>query len=125
MVVVGYHANMLRLLPGRRTTPCEAQAMNSKEKIHASLQECCDELLAYVKEREPLYEGGWVPAAEIKENLGLNLPAVPKDGTQHGPQGWLFATLARMLEDAGRLEYKKVGRLAFCRNSRGQVDSQS
>jgi hypothetical protein len=89
--------------------------MNSKEKIHALLRECCDELLAYIKEREAFHEGRWVPAAEIKKNLEINFVAVPKNGPQQGPKGWVFATLARMLEDEARLEYSMQGSRAFYR----------
>jgi hypothetical protein len=91
--------------------------MNSKEKIHRLLRECCDELLAYVKEREPLHRERWVPAAELKDNLDLNFVAVPKSGTQYGKKGWVFASLARMLEDDGRFEYKLDGNRAYYRSS--------
>ena len=91
--------------------------MNSKEKIHRLLRECCAELLAYVKEREPLNEDRWVPAAELKDNLDLNFVAVPKSGKQYGKKGWVFASLARMLEDDGCLEYKFAGNRAFYRSS--------
>ena len=91
--------------------------MSPRDKIHRLLRECCDELLAYVKEREPLHHNGWVPAAELKENLDLKFIAVPKTGTQYGKTGWVFATFARMLEDDGRVEYKFEGNRAFYRST--------
>ena len=90
--------------------------MNSKDKIHGLLRECCDEVLLYVREREPLHPDRWVPAAEVKNGLDLNLVAVPKSSKQYGAKGWLFATLARMLEDDGRLEYRRQGSRSHCRS---------
>lgn len=90
--------------------------MNSKDKLHGLLRECCDEVLAYVREREPLHTDRWVPAAEVKKGLDLNFVAVPKGSKQYGEKGWLFATLARMLEDEGRLEYKREGSRSYCRS---------
>jgi hypothetical protein len=46
--------------------------MNSKDKIHSLLRQCCDEVLVYVQEREPLHADRWVPAAEVKTGLDLN-----------------------------------------------------
>lgn len=96
--------------------------MDSKTKIHRLLGECCDELLAYIKEREPLHNGGWVPAAELKEDLDLKFIATPKSATQYGKTGWLFATFARMLEDDGRLECKLERKRAFCRSTQRRVE---
>lgn len=92
--------------------------MDSKQKIHALLRQCCDELLSHVRQREALYEDGWVPVAEVKKALDLNFVAVPKSSTQYGEKGWLFAILARMLEDDGRLAYKRVGARSYCRSAR-------
>lgn len=92
--------------------------MNSKDKIHSLLRQCCDEILIYVQEREPLHADRWVPAAEVKTGLALNFVAVPKSSKQYGEKGWLFATLARMLEDEGRLEYKRQGNRSYCRSIR-------
>lgn len=85
-----------------------------KNKIHSLLKECADELYSYIKEVETSQDR-WVAATMIKENLGLNFPSVPKANTQYGDKGWLFAILARMLEDWGRIEYKKNGNRAFYR----------
>jgi hypothetical protein len=42
--------------------------------------------------------------------------AVPREGEQYGEKGWLFAILARMLEDEGLVEYRKDGNRAFYRS---------
>ncbi len=90
--------------------------MNHKEKIHGLLRECALEVLAFVREREPLHKDRWVPIVEVKDSLALNFVAVPKDSKQYGVKGWLFAILARMLEDNGELEYKREGSRSFCRS---------
>lgn len=92
--------------------------MNSKDKIHSLLRQCCDEILIYVQEREPLHADRWVPTAEVKTGLALNFVAVPKSSKQYGEKGWLFATLARMLEDEGRLQYNRQGNRSYCRSIR-------
>lgn len=91
--------------------------MNRKEAIHKLLNDAAMELLAFIRESESKFkaEDHWVPASELKNNLDLNFVAVPKEGIQYGPKGWVFATLARMLEDASLVEYKKVGSRAFYR----------
>jgi hypothetical protein len=89
--------------------------MKRKAAIHLHIQAASLELLEFVKERMPLSENGWVPSSEIKQSLALNFVAVPKAGKQYGEKGWLFAILARMLEDSSLLEHKKVGSRAFYR----------
>lgn len=91
--------------------------MDSKDKIRVMLLQCADEVLTYVREREPLHADRWVPAIDVKKGLELNFVAVPKDSTQYGEKGWLFAILARMLEDQGRLQYKREGSRSYCRST--------
>lgn len=90
--------------------------MNSRDKLHALLRACCDEMLEYVREREALHPDRWVPAVDVKKGLDLNFVAVPKGSKQYGEKGWLFAILARMLEDDERLEYKREGSRSYCRS---------
>ena len=94
--------------------------MTQKEAIHKLLNDAALELLTFIKDSETNFkdQDHWVPAMEIKSNLGLNFVAVPKSGTQYGEKGWLFATLARMLEDKPLVEYKKIGSCAFYRSAR-------
>ena len=89
--------------------------MDHKSKIHSHIQSAADQLLAYVRDSESGHSERWVPATHIKDALDLNFVAVPQNGTQYGPKGWLFAILARILEDQGRIEHKKFGSRAFFR----------
>ena len=89
--------------------------IDRKIAIHLHIEAASTELLEFVKERSPLSRDGWVPASEIKQALSLNFVAVPKAGKQYGEKGWLFAILARMLEDRGLLEHRKSGSRAFYR----------
>lgn len=93
--------------------------MRHREVIHEHLRQSAFELLAFVRERESAHHHRWVPAAEVKAEPKLNLVAVPKSATQYGEKGWLFAILARMLEDMGMLEYRCSGRRSFCRSIAG------
>lgn len=84
--------------------------MHSKDKIHALLKECCDEVFAFMQERESLYADRLVPATDVNDGLEINFSAVPKNSKNpKGQKGWLFATFARMLEDDGRLQHHKKG----------------
>jgi alkylation response protein AidB-like acyl-CoA dehydrogenase len=85
--------------------------MNRKDEIHKLIHEAADELLAFIKESEAEFEDGWVPSAVIKTKFDLNFVAVPAN-EQYGAKGWLFAILARMLEDRSLLEHKKESNLA-------------
>jgi hypothetical protein len=90
--------------------------MNSKDKIHALLQQCCDEVLTFMHERESLYADRLVPATDVNDGLGINFSAVPKNSQDpSGQKGWLFATFARMLEEQGRLEHHKKGNRSYYR----------
>jgi len=50
----------------------------AKDKIRDLLRQCCDELLAHVRERVSLHAKRWVPAAEVNKALDLNLSPFPK-----------------------------------------------
>lgn len=92
--------------------------MNRKDAIHGLLKVIAFELLEFIRESEPFYEDRWVAAADIKSTLKLNLIAVPIENVQHGEKGWLFAILARMLEDEELVEYKKEENRAFYRTKK-------
>ncbi len=94
--------------------------MNRKETIHKLLNDAALELLGFIEECQPKFKDmeGWVPAAELKRALDLNFVAVPVEGKQYGEKGWVFATLARMLEDKSLVEYKKSGSRAYYRSLR-------
>ena len=89
--------------------------MDRKKSIHSLLDQCALELLSFIKECELTHKDRWVPTA-IKKSLKLNFVAVPQCNVQRGPKGWLFATLARMLEDKGLLDYEKWGHRSYCRS---------
>lgn len=90
--------------------------MSRKEKIHQYIEAISVELLDFIKEREPFHSERWVPSTEIKESLELNFAAVPKENKQYGPKGWLFAIIARLLEDKSMVEYKKTGNRSYYRS---------
>lgn len=90
--------------------------MNSEERVQNLINELAQEVLSYMKAQEPAYQDRWVPAIQIKNSLNLNYVAVPKDNIQYGAKGWLFAILARILEDNDQVEYKKVDTRAFYRS---------
>ncbi len=94
--------------------------MSHRDNIHRLLQATANELLAFIRESEVQYseEDSWVPATEIKNKLKLNFVAVPKSNQQYGEKGWLFAILARILEDQGLVEYQKIGSRAYYRTTR-------
>ncbi len=92
--------------------------MDRKMVIHSLLRIISFELLEFIKDSEPSFEDRWVPAAEIKNALELNFVAVPREGEQYEEKGWLFAILARMLEDQGLVDYKKEGKRAFYRSKK-------
>lgn len=90
--------------------------MDHKHHVQTHLREAALTVLQFIKSREDFHPDRWVPAAEIKTSLGLNLVAVPKCSEQYGAKGWLFASLARMLEDEGLLEYRREGIRSYCRS---------
>jgi len=71
--------------------------------------------LNFIKNEEVSFKDRWVPAIDIKEKLDLNFVAVPQENKQYGKKGWLFAIIARILEDEGLLEYKKINNRAYYR----------
>ena len=93
--------------------------MDRKQNIHKHLDAITTEMLGFIKDNEPSFPDRWVPAAEIKRSLDLNFVAVPKQNTQYGQKGWLFAILARMLEDNNQVEFKKDGSRSFYRSING------
>jgi hypothetical protein len=95
----------------------EAQ-MDRKRRVHKLISQLADEILEYIKEQEPFYENRWVPSLKLKKDLELDFVCVPKQNKQYGKKGWLFAILARKLEDEGKLEYYKIGDRAYYRSIR-------
>jgi len=90
--------------------------MSRKDRIHNHVKSISNEILDYIKENEPSSSERWVASSKIKNELGLNLVAIPLVNKQYGPKGWLFGIAARLLEDKGLLEYKKISNRAYYRS---------
>lgn len=93
--------------------------MDAKERIHGLLKEMSMEVLNYIRSQEASAKDRWVPAAQVRSKLELNFVAVPKNNKQYGEKGWLFAIIARLLEDQDLIEYKKIDGKAYCRTLLG------
>ena len=89
--------------------------MNRKAKVQSLIQLLAEEVCEFIKENESTSEDGWVPTTTIKNTLELNFVCVPKANKQYGEKGWVFAAIARMLEDQDRISYKKVGNNSYCK----------
>lgn len=89
--------------------------MTRKDKVQSLIQQLADEIYEFIKENESVVKDGWVPTTTIKNKLELNFLCVPKENKQYGPKGWVFAAIARLLEDHDRILYKKVGHNSFCK----------
>ena len=92
--------------------------MMDKEDVQRLLDELCAVVLSFIKERESLHTERWVPAVEIKRSLALDRVPYPRASGQNDPKGWLFAILARQLEDRELIEYKREGSRSFCRSTK-------
>ena len=92
--------------------------MDRKKIIHNLIETIAFEILEYIKSKEGSYEDGWVPAADIKNDLELNFIAVPISNKQYGEKGWFFAIIARLLEDESLVDFKKDGARSFYRTSK-------
>lgn len=90
--------------------------MVRKSKIHQHINAITDEILAHIKDNEAFSPDRWVPASEIKNELDLYFVSVPSQGKQYGKKGWLFAIMARLLEDKDLVEFKKAGSRSYYRS---------
>jgi hypothetical protein len=91
----------------KKNTEIGGDFLNRKDTIHELLNKAADELLAFIKETECEFPGGWIPSATIKNRLGLNMMMVPQSNKEQKENGWVFGALARILEDKSLVEYKK------------------
>ena len=92
--------------------------MNRKQKVQEYFQLMSNEVLGFIKESESGFPGGWVPAAYIKDQLDLKKSSYPQGNEIDNKTGWLFATIARHLEDQNRVDFEKIGSRSFykCRD---------
>lgn len=87
--------------------------MSYKERIHDLFDAMADEMAAFIKESESGFSDGWVPATYIKDQLQLKKSAYPQGNKIDNETGWLFATMARHLQDKGKIHFKKSGNRSF------------
>ena len=92
--------------------------MLHRQNVQELLDALALEILDFVKKSESSYPDRWVPIAHVKNCLDLNMVAVPQGGAQYGPKGWVFASLARRLEDQRLLAHTRIGSRSFCRSAR-------
>jgi hypothetical protein len=87
--------------------------MNHKLKVHEFFQLMADAVFSFIKESELGFPEGWVPATYIKDQLDLKKSAYPQGNKIDNETGWLFATIARHLQDENRVDFKKIGNRSF------------
>ena len=91
--------------------------INRKENISTLFDSIATEVYSFIKESESEFNEGWVPAAHIKEQLDLKKSSSPQSNKVDNKTGWLFATIARHLEDENKVEFKKNGSRSFYKSS--------
>ncbi len=87
--------------------------MIHKVKIHELFEQIANEVCAFIKESESNYGDGWVPATFIKDELELKKSSYPQENEIDNKTGWLFAIIARHLEDKTKIIFKKDGNRSF------------
>lgn len=87
--------------------------MSHREKVSNLFDAMADQVCLFIKESESGFSEGWVPATYIKDQLDLKRSSYPQSNKIDNKTGWLFATLARHLEDNGKVKFKKVGSRSF------------
>lgn len=90
--------------------------MVHKQNISNLLEDMANEVYSFINKSESGFSEGWIPAAYIKEQLDLKKSSYPQANAIDNKTGWLFATLARYLEDQGKVEFKKVRNKSFYRS---------
>ena len=87
--------------------------MSHRAKVHELFGLMSDEVFAFIKESESRYPEGWVPATYIKNELHLKKSSYPQGNAIDNETGWLFATIARHLQDDNRVGFRKNGGRSF------------
>jgi hypothetical protein len=87
--------------------------MTHKAKIHELFGQIANEVYDFIKESEFNYDERWVPATFIKDELDLKKSSYPQENKIDNKTGWLFATIARHLEDKNKIIFKKDGNRSF------------
>ena len=87
--------------------------MTHKARLHELFNAMAKELFLFIRESENAFPDGWVPATFIKDQLELKKSAYPQGNKIDQETGWLFATLARHLQDQNAVAFKKFGSRSF------------
>ncbi|WP_354625494.1 hypothetical protein, partial [Psychromonas sp. MME2] len=82
-----------------------------KQKVHQLFDEMSDEVHEFIKSSESGFSEGWVPLLLLKINWIKRSQHTLRAMNIDNKTGWLFATIARHLQDKDKLLYKKVGSL--------------
>lgn len=90
--------------------------MSHKDTIHDLFDQMADEMAAFIEDSEAGFSEGWVPATYIKDQLQLKKSAYPQGNKIDNETGWLFATLARHLQDKDKVSFRKSGNRSFYRS---------
>lgn len=97
--------------------------MDRAAKVRKLLSDMSLQVLGFIMESESRFNDPerWVPATNIKKEMGLLLCSYPKSGPTQADTGWLFGIIARKLEDNGLLEYDSKNpnkrHQSFCRST--------
>lgn len=87
--------------------------MSYRENIDDLFNKMANEVCKFIKASENSFPENWVPAAYIKVQLNLTKNAYPQGNKTDNKTGWLFATLARHLQDQNKIEFKKEGSRSY------------
>lgn len=87
--------------------------MKEVVKIEILFNEMAEQVFSFIKKSEQSFPQGWVPATFIKEQLNLTKNAYPQGNKTDNKTGWLFSTLARHLQDRGKVKFKKIGSRSY------------
>jgi len=87
--------------------------MSHKLKVHELFGLMSNEVIAFIKKSESGFPEGWVPATYINDQLELKKSSYPQGNKIDNKTGWLFATIARHLQDENRVDFKKIGSRSF------------
>ena len=87
--------------------------MSHKSKVHELFGLMSDEVFFFIKESESGFSEGWVPATYIKDQLELNKSSYPQGNKIDNKTGWLFAAIARHLQDENKVDFQKIGSRSF------------
>lgn len=89
--------------------------MIHKDRVHFLFTQIADVVAQFILSAQSGFSEGWVPAAYIKEQLELKKSSYPQGNKIDNETGWLFATIARDLQDRGKVEFRKIGNRSYYR----------